>query len=107
MAIAKAFEPNDYSKDFTFNVKDTAIGGKLVSLSHVVDEFDSASFSTEDAFARHIKAVLANELVKFMMNEKLIEFTYQVDPNTNTKRFNARCYLSNDDTIKLLRTHYK
>ena len=105
MAIA-AFEP-DYSKEFEYNVKDLPIGGKLVTVGYVAKEFDSARFPSEQAWRQFVKDTMAAQLVEFMLKEKLIEFTKMVDNVSNLTRFNARCYLSKDDQVRLLRTTYK
>jgi hypothetical protein len=106
MAIAKAFEPNDYSRDFEYNVKDIAIGGKLVTVTYNASEFESAKFHSEQAWQEFVKDTMAAQLVEFMLKEKLIEFTKMKDNVNQTMRFNARCYLSKDDQVRLLRTHY-
>lgn len=107
MAIATALGPNDYSKEFEFNVKDLPIGGKLVSVSYAAGEFEPAKFSSEQAWLQFVKDTMAAQLVEYMLKEKLIEFTKMRDNADTMTRFNARCYLTKDDQVRLLRTHYK
>jgi len=107
MAIAKAFEPNDYSKEFEYNVKDLPIGGKLLTVSYAASDFESAKFPSEQAWAQFVKDTMAAQMVEYMLKEKLIEFTKMFDNVDMTTRFNARCYLAKDDQVRLLRTHYK
>jgi hypothetical protein len=105
MAITNAFLP-DYSKEFEYNVKDLPIGGKLVTVGYAGSEFDSARFPSEQAWQQFVKDTMAAQLVEYMLKEKLIEFTRMIDNVNHSTRFNARCYLSKDDQVRLLRTHY-
>jgi hypothetical protein len=111
MAIANmiANNPAQFNwadEEFTFNTKDYPIGGKLVGTSLDITFVDVDRFLTDDDFKNAIKVKMATALVKFMMKNKLIEFTKIQDPTTGSFRLNARCYVTSDDQVRILRTHY-
>ena len=89
--------------DITFGVKDYAIGGKMVSATYAVSYLDVMSWKTD--FEDHVKQQLASELAKFMLNNKLIEFTKSLPANSEAITYRARCYLTPDDNVKILRVH--
>jgi len=111
MAIANmiANNPAQFNwadEEFTFNTKDYPIGGKLVGTSFNITFADTDRFLTDDDFKNAIKVKMATALVKFMMENKLIEFTKIQEPTTGSFRLNARCYVTSDDQVRILRTHY-
>jgi len=111
MAIANmiANNPAQFNwadEEFTFNTKDYPIGGKLVGTSLDITFADTDRFLTDEDFKDAIKGRMATALVKFMIENKLIEFTKIQDPTTGSFRLNARCYVTSDDQVKILRTHY-
>jgi inorganic pyrophosphatase/exopolyphosphatase len=92
--------------EFKFNLKDYPIGGKLVGTSLDITFADTDRFLTDEDFKDAIKARMATALVKFMMKNKLIEFTKIRDLNTDSFKLHARCYVTSDDQVRILRTHY-
>ena len=107
MAIAKAFHLDPMSSfdasDISFDVKDYAIGGKMVSATYAVSYLDVMAWKTD--FEDYVKEQLTQQMVRYMLNNKLIEFTKSSSPHSNTITYRARCYLTQDDTAKLLRVH--
>jgi hypothetical protein len=85
---------NNYFGKYT----DIAIGGKLVSVNINLSYSDTINL-TPDA----IKGRIADHLVKYMIENKLIEFTKQDDPINMSHIINARCYLAPDDNVRVLR----
>jgi hypothetical protein len=85
---------NNYAGKYT----DIAIGGKLVNVNIKLSESVIINL-TPDA----IKWRVADHLVKYMIENKLIEFTKQNNPIENSTIINARCYLAPDDTVRILR----
>jgi len=111
MAIANmiANNPAQFNwadEEFTFNTKDYPIGGKLVGTSLDITFADVDRFLTDEDFKDAIKGRMATALVKFMIEKKLIEFTKIQESSTASFRLYARCYLTSDDQVKILRTHY-
>lgn len=93
-------------EEFTFNTKDYPIGGQLVGTSLDITFADTDRFLTDDDFKNAIKVKMATALVKFMMENKLIEFTKIQEPTIGSFRLHARCYVTSDDQVRILRTHY-
>ena len=103
MAIEKALEKAFDTDDISFGVKEYAIGGKMVAATYATSYLDVMSWKTD--FEDHVKEQLTQQMVRYMLNNKLIEFTKSSSPHSNTITYRARCYLTQDDTVKLLRVH--
>ena len=54
-----------------------------------------------------VKERLAEELVRYMMENNLIEFTKQLDPNTDNTLYRAHVYVAPNNQIKILRISVK
>jgi hypothetical protein len=52
-----------------------------------------------------IKKILATELALKMLQHNLVEFTKQYEAHTNMYVFRARCYLTPDKQVRLIRTN--
>lgn len=98
------YNPNDSS--FEFKHQDIAIGGKLVRCMSEFTAQKILSFGSEAAFNDYVKSTISNDMAKYMLANRLIEFTRMQDPRTLSTMINARCYLAPDDQIKILRTYY-
>lgn len=103
--MAKTFEspfPFD-TDDISFGVKEYAIGGKMVSATYAASYLDAMSWKTD--FEDHVKEQLAQQMVRYMLNNKLIEFTKSSSATSEAITYRARCYLTPDDNVKILRVH--
>jgi hypothetical protein len=85
---------NNYAGKYT----DIAIGGKLVNVNIKLSNFDTINLTSDN-----IKWRIADHLVKYMIENKLIEFTKQDNPIDNSTTINARCYLAPDSEVRILR----
>jgi hypothetical protein len=85
---------NNYAGKYT----DIAIGGKLVNVNIKLSNFDTINLTSDN-----IKWRIADHLVKYMIENKLIEFTKQDNPIEMTTTINARCYLAPDSEVRILR----
>jgi len=85
---------NNYVGKYT----DIAIGGKLVNVNIKLSESVIINLNSDN-----IKWRIADHLVKYMIENKLIEFTKQEDPIDNSTTINARCYLAPDSEVRILR----
>jgi hypothetical protein len=90
-----------------FSIKDLAIGGKLIKVTHEVSGYDVAKCSTEAEFKNHVKKHLAMQLAMYMIEYNLIEFTQFENLSTQSHTVAARCYLAPNEQVKLLRIHTK
>lgn len=96
----------DDDTEFNFTSYEYPIGGKLLKCSTEVTAQQIISFGDEAAFNNYIKLQMSKDIAKYMMNNRLIEFTRMQNPETLSTLINARCYLVPDNQIKVLRTHY-
>jgi len=85
---------NNYVGKYT----DIAIGGKLVNVNITLSQFDTINLNPDA-----IKWRIADHLVKYMIENKLIEFTNMNNPVENSNTINARCYLAPDSEVRILR----
>jgi hypothetical protein len=106
MAIAKAFDnPNQLNDDISFGVRDYAIGGKLVTATYQVSYLDAMAWKSD--FEDHVKETLANKLAKYLLDNKLIEFTRQSTPINEFTSYRAHLYAAPNDAVKILRISVK
>lgn len=87
------------------NVKDIAIGGKLVAVSLELNPLDEMTFANPDEYKRAVKQKIASELARAMIESNLIEFTQMLSSTSMNKVIHARCYLAPDSQVKILRIH--
>ena len=88
-----------------FNVKDVAIGGKLLTVSLELNPLDEMTFVNPDDYKRAVKQKIASELARAMIESNLVEFTQMVSSTNMGKVIHARCYLAPDNQVKILRIH--
>jgi hypothetical protein len=96
--ISTAILDNVWDNNYVGKYTDIAIGGKLVSVNITLSHSDTINLTPDN-----IKWRIADHLVKYMIENKLIEFTKQEDPIEMTTTINARCYLAPDDNVRILR----
>ena len=87
--------------DINWKVMDHAIGGKLVVGKTIVSEAMTLTNDMKDV----IKRELLSQMIEFILENKLVEFTQYTEPNTHYKCIMIRAYLAKDADIKILRTH--
>jgi hypothetical protein len=81
-----------------------AIGGKMVVGRAEMDESFRMMIEDGDQQAvMMIKEKLTRDLVSFMLENKLVEFTHQDDPITFRRQLAVRAYLAPSDQVKILR----
>jgi len=98
---------DNYSIDYdnmNVDVKEFAIGGKLVALRYEVSDSKMSTIKSDTAYKTFIKKEMMNQLADYLLDNKLVEFTHQYSPSTGTQILAVRCYLAPDTQIKILRT---
>jgi len=102
--------PNSVLKDYkfgsdpTFEVYGYAIGGKMVVGRAEMSEDFRMMMEDGDATAiMQVKEKLTRDMVHFIMENKLVEFTQYDDPITFRKQLAIRAYLAPNDQVKILR----
>jgi tyrosine-protein phosphatase YwqE len=93
--------------DVTFTSYDYAIGGKMVVGTHTMTEMDAIGTLDTIGGKERIKESLIQQMAKYMLENKLAEFTMTEDHARGTRTFRVRAYLAPNDQVKILRTAYK
>lgn len=87
-----------------FETYDYAIGGKMVVGRAEMDESFSMMLQDGDATAvMQVKEKLTRDMIKHILENKLLEFTYYDDPITFRRHLTVRAYLAPNDQVKILR----
>lgn len=94
-------------KDYTIDIKEFAIQGKLVTLSATLSDLERMQFFTDNEFIKHAKNTLAAKLAEYIVNNKLIEFVYNQSHVDLSTTITCRCYLAPNDQVKILRVYEK
>lgn len=84
---------------------DNPIQGQMIAVSLELSMFESMEFNNNDIFKDVVKERITKLLVDAIIKNKLAEFTFIDDPANDTKKIHARCYLTKDDQVRILRTH--
>jgi hypothetical protein len=103
MAIGKAFDTM-FTDDVDFTSWEYAIGGKMVVGRAVMTEDFKMMLEDGDKTAiMQIKEKLTRDMVSYMIENKLVEFTHHDDPITMRRQLAIRAYLAPNDQVKILR----
>jgi hypothetical protein len=98
--------PHLYDSNTSTQTYDHTINGKmfiatlLVPFDHM-DDSDSLSKLKED----EVKSRLTEKLLRAMIEGKCVEFTKFHDPIAGSCTYRARCFVTPDAQVKILRTH--
>jgi hypothetical protein len=99
-----SFDFDPFAKnDVSFEYEDTAYQGKLLKATMDLDVLTTMHFDDPE-IKRLIKKTLSEHLAKGILENNLVEFTSMDDPLTRTKKIYARCFLTPDGDVKMLRT---
>lgn len=86
-----------------FTTHDYTIGGKMVVGKTILDDSYSELMKTDIDVRDRVKKELIMQMAKFMLENKLVEFTQMDDPITFRKHIAVRAYLAPNDQVKILR----
>ena len=90
--------------DPVFQSYDYAIGGKMVVGRATMSDHYRMLIEDGDAEARNnIKRELIMQMADYMLQNNLVEFTYQDNPMDMTRSIAVRAYLAPNDQVKILR----
>ena len=90
--------------DPTFTSWEYAIGGKMVVGRAEMSEDYRRMMEDGDEYAiKSVKEKLVRDMVSFMLENNLVEFTHQDDPITFSRKIAVRAYLAPNDQVKILR----
>ncbi|CAB4170451.1 hypothetical protein UFOVP909_57 [uncultured Caudovirales phage] len=92
------------TQDPIFQTHEYAIGGKMVVGRAEMDESFVLMMEDGDETAiMQVKEKLTRDLVHFIMENRLVEFTRHDDPITMRRQLAIRAYLAPSDQVKILR----
>jgi len=90
--------------DAMFSSYEYAIGGKMVIGRAEMDEAFREMMDNGDKTAiLQVKEKLTRDLVIYMLENKLVEFTHHDDPITFRRQLAIRAYLAPSDQVRILR----
>lgn len=93
-----------YNDPVDIGVQHLTIGGKLVTATVAISQMDDLLIP-EAQLKDEIKRKLLQDLVDYLLQNKLCEFTMQDDLSRGTKLYRARCYVAPDEQVKLIRVY--
>lgn len=94
--------------ELKFETYDYAIGGKMViGRARMSQEFRTLLEDGNPDARDKLKIDLIHQMADYMLQHKLVEFTYQDDPMTGDKMIAVRAYLAPDSQIKIIRSVIK
>jgi hypothetical protein len=79
----------------------------MVVGSYMVPEMDAINMLDIIGGKEEIKKRLLIQMLEYMLENKLVEFTVVEDHARATRTFRVRAYLAPNDQVKILRTAYK
>jgi hypothetical protein len=90
--------------DPTFTSWEYAIGGKMVvGRAEMTEDFRMMIEDGDATAIMQVKEKLTRDLVHFILENKLVEFTHHEDPITFRRQMAIRAYLAPSDQVKILR----
>jgi hypothetical protein len=90
--------------DPLFQSYDYAIGGKMVVGRTTMTDHYRMLMEDGDADAKqNIKRELIMQMADYMLQNNLVEFTYQDNPMDMSRTIAVRAYLAPNDQVKILR----
>ena len=92
------------TQDPIFQTHEYAIGGKMVVGRAEMDESFVLMMEDGDETAiMQVKEKLTRDLVSYMLENRLVEFTRHDDPITMRRKLAVRAYLAPSDQVRILR----
>lgn len=79
-----------------------SFNGKLLEAYLELSHSEELRFSDSE-FRNFIKRIMAEGIAKGMIENNLIEFTTIEDPSTFQRKIFARCFLTKDDDVRMIR----
>lgn len=105
--VRSLLTPMSFDEPLSFQTYDYPIGGKMVVGKATLSSSYEQLMMTDYDAKQQLKDHLLKEMVDYMLQHKLCEFTQMEDPITGGKRVYVRAYLAPDEQIKILRVARK
>lgn len=91
--------------DPNFETYDYAIGGKMVvGRGRLSESYRMMLEGGNTEAQKQLKSSLVHQMAEFILENNLVEFTYQDDPIDMSRHIYVRAYLAPNDQVKILRT---
>lgn len=91
--------------DAKFETYDYAIGGKMVvGRGTLPDSYRMMLENGDREVQQQLKSSLVHQMAEFILENNLVEFTYQDNPIDMSRQIHVRAYLAPNDQVKILRT---
>ena len=90
--------------DISFEQKDYAIGGKMVTGTAVLPDAYVVQAKNDHEFREHVRKTLVSKLAEAILENRLVEINQVKDPLMGNTKLFVRAYLAPDDQVKILRT---
>jgi len=91
-----------------FITHEYSIGGKMVlGTAEMSTEFYMMLEDGDQTAIMQVKEKLTRDMVSYMLENKLVEFTHYDDPITLSRKLAVRAYLAPSDQVKILRLSHK
>ena len=84
------------------DVKEYAIGGKLISVRCAISDMDM--FNDDPLFKDSVKMKLAGELARYMVENGLVEFNKTHVYSQHSTVVIARAYVAPNEQVKIIRS---
>lgn len=105
MPYQTPWDPDPVGPGLEVDIKDIAIGGKLVRVTDTFTDWEFSKMQNDAEFKKHVKHALATQLATIMLEANLLEFTTFKDASSLHTKVAVRGYLAPNDQVKLLRIH--
>jgi hypothetical protein len=90
--------------DINFKTYDYAIGGKMVvGRGTLTDSYRMMLEDGDREAQKQLKTSLIHQMAEFILENNLVEFTYQDNPIDMSRSIHVRAYLAPNDQVKILR----
>lgn len=86
----------------SFDAMDYTIQGRMVICRMSIPDYTLTRMDPN--FKDNIKMQMATQIATFMLDNKMIEYTQQRDMADMKTLIAARCFVTPDDTVRILRT---
>lgn len=94
----KSWSEYNVPDNFNITTKEFAIGGKLVTSKVSIPEFQAERYEATD-----IKKMLLDQLVQYILENNLAEFTKIPDLYSGNTTYISRMYIAPNEQVKILR----
>ena len=91
-----------------FDTYEYAIGGKMIKgMTELSESYRMLMENNDRAAIESVKLELMQQMARYMIENNLVEFTYQDDPFTFKRKIAVRAYVLPDNHIRIIRSTIK